>query len=167
MQHEDMNLVEMWLRKDPVRWIAGALAGLFACVLMTVFAMILSGVFGNEVWFPMKVAALPVLGGSATEFGFHLRPILIGLAVQGGLCAFLGVIYAHFTGTNSLPALLGMGFVWGAFSWIFIFNLFVQSFTDVRAANLSPAAAFPIMMVFGLSLTSVAFFDRALRGNAR
>lgn len=29
---DDLNLVEIWLRRDPIRWAAGILAGLFAGV---------------------------------------------------------------------------------------------------------------------------------------
>jgi len=165
MESGDTNLVEIWLRRDPIRWLAGAMAGLFAGIVMIGFAMVLCVVLGTEVWFPIKLAALPILGSSATEYGMHVPAILVGLVTLEALAAFLGVIYAHFTGTNSLPALLAMGFVWGTFSWIFINNLFMQSFTTISALRIAPGVVFPIVVVFGLSLTSVVFFDRALRGN--
>lgn len=167
MQAEDgeMDLVATWLKWDPTRLIAGALAGLFAGVMMLAFAMIIAVVMGHEAWFPIKVAALPFLGQSATEVGPEMRAILVGFVAQEFLCMILGMIYAQVTGTNSLPTLLVLGFVWGTFSWIFINNLFLQSFKAIYAAHLSAGAAFPVNIIFGLSLTSVAFFDRALRGN--
>ncbi|NDD93156.1 hypothetical protein EBZ37_13890, partial [bacterium] len=72
-----------------------------------------------------------------------------------------------FTGTNSFAPLLGMGLTWGAFSWIFINNLFAPSFLDIRALNISNGAAFFVWMVYGISLTSVAFFDRAVRPRSK
>jgi hypothetical protein len=56
-----------------------------------------------------------------------------------------------------------MGLTWGAFSWIFLNNLFSPSFLSIRALNLPNSAAFFTWMVYGVALTSVAFFDKALR----
>ncbi len=163
-QHEeDTNLVEIWLRKDPARWVAGAMAGIFAGLLAGAFAMAVAKMLGYEMWFPIKLAALPFLGGRATEFGINAG-LITGLIVMESLCMVLGMVYAHFTGLNSLPLLLGAGFTWGCFSWIFINNLFTPAFPDISAANLSKAPGFFVCMVFGLSLTSVAFFDRMVRG---
>ena len=160
----DINIVEIWLRRDPIRWIAGALAGLFAGAMMIGLAMLAAKASGAELWYPVKIAALPFLGPSALEYGDHFNHILVGLVSLSGLCVFLGVVYAHFTGTNNLAALAGVGLVWGIFGWIFINNLFTQSINPVFWAHISRGAAFPIYLVFGLGLTSVAFFDRALRG---
>jgi hypothetical protein len=165
METEDVNLVETWLKKDTQRWMAGIAAGLFAGLVMLAFAGLMSVVAGMEFWFPIKVSALPFLGNGATEYGMILPNILVGLIVTEVICAILGLIYAHFTATNALPSLLGAGLVWAAFSWIFIFNLFVQSFRPVLNARLPSGAAFPVMLVFGISLTSVAFFDKMIRGN--
>ncbi len=160
---EETNIVEIWLRRDSVRWMAGALAGAFAGLVAMAFAMILAVAAGHELWFPIKVAALPILGNDATAVGLTLGSIVVGLAAHQLLCIFLGVVFAHFTGTNSLAPLLGVGLVWGIFGWIFINNLFSRSFPAIRAAELSVGAAFFVWIVYGLSLTSVSFFDRALR----
>lgn len=160
----EINLVEMWLRRDPTRLMAGAAAGLFAGVMGMVFAMIVAVVLGQEAWFPVKFGALPFLGGAATEFGFNLKSILLGILFHEFLGLVLGVVFAHFVYSNAMPALLAMGLVWGTFTWIFISNLFLRSFTDVLAVNLPSSVFFPVNLVFGLSMTSVAFFDRMLRG---
>ncbi len=154
----------IWLRKDPIRWVAGGIAGLFAGLVMLGFAMLVAVMVGEELWFPAKYAALPVLGSEATRLGFELRPILTGVFVHEALCLVLGVAYAHFTGTNSLVALLGAGFVWGTFSWVFISNLFLQSFRSMNAVQIPSGVMLPLNLAFGLALASVAFFDRALRG---
>ncbi len=162
----DREIVSIWLRKDRARWIAGALAGAFAGILALVFAMVLSRILGQELWFPVKLAALPFLGNGATALGMHLGAIGMGLVAHEIVCMVLGVAYAHFTGREaSLPQLLGIGLTWGVFSWIFIQNLFVQSFTAIRAASIPSGAAFPVLVVFGISLTSVTFFDRMVRRN--
>ena len=158
-----MDIVAIWLRKDPKRWVAGILAGAFAGVLAAAFACLLAKMGGFELWFPLKVAAIPFLGNQATAYGIT-QALTIGFVVHELLCMFLGFVYAHFTGTNELPTLLGAGLTWGLFSWIFIFNLFTQSFTEIEALHLSKGAGFFVMLVFGLSLTSTAFFDRVIRG---
>jgi hypothetical protein len=160
----EFNLVEMWLRKDPTRWIAGAFAGLFAGLGALVVGMIISTSAGFEIWFPVKLMATPLLGPSATEFGMQTGVILTGLISFEALCLFLGFVYAHFTGSNLMAALLPMGLVWGIFSWIFIWNLFMQSFQPIFAARIPSGAAFPVCITFGILLASVAFFDRSLRG---
>src|SRR5690242_9406514 len=122
----DMNLVEMWLRRDPSRWLAGLLAGLAAGAFAMGVAMLLSAVFGTEAWFPVKLAATPFLGAEATEIGQGFGAVLTGFLAHEILCAFFGFVFAHFVFTNSVPALLGMGLVWAAFSWVFLWNLFSQ-----------------------------------------
>lgn len=163
----EINLTDIWLRRDPARWVAGIMAGLLAGAVMLVLAMVLSAAFGQEFWFPAKVAAIPFLGPEAADIGMNIPVLVTGMIVHAALCAFLGLVFAHFTGTNSLPALLGVGLTWGVFSWIFIYNLFVQSFTEISALSLPRGAGFFIHLAFGLSLTSVAFFDRAIRGSKR
>lgn len=165
-QDEDLNVVEIWLRRDPVRWIAGALAGLFAGLVAAGFGMIFATVMGADVFYPIKWMAIPVLGNSAMLFGFNLPALIVGLVVLEAVCLVQGVVYAHMTGTNSLSALLGVGLVFGILTWIFIINLYMPAFAAIRAVNLPSSAAFPVCLVMGLSLTSVAFFDRMVRGRA-
>jgi hypothetical protein len=161
----EINLTDIWLRRDPARWFAGIMSGLLAGAVMLAFAMVVSAVTGNELWYPVKIPAIPFLGAAATDIGMHMTPIIVGILVHEALCAFLGFVFAHFTGTNSLSALLAMGLVWGIFSWIFLFNLFFQSFPEISALSLHRGVALFTHLAFGLALTSVAFFDRAIRGN--
>lgn len=161
----EYNLVEMWLRKDPIRWVAGAFAGLLSGIITLVFAMAVASHYGLENWFPMKLFATIFLGPSAMELGMNQSAILVGVVTVELLGAFLGMIFAHFTGTNLMKALLPMGLVWGIFSWIFIWNLFMQSFKPIYAARIPSGPVFPVCILFGLCMASVAFFDKALRGN--
>lgn len=160
---EEVNLVALWLDFDRTRWVAGVLAGLFAGIVAIAVAMLLSVVGGGEVWFPVKLMATPILGAGATEYGFKLGALIVGFLFIEVLCAFWGFVYGHFVKTNSLGALLAMGLTWGIFGWIFIWNLFFHAFNTILYADVSAGAAFPVFIAYGVSLTVVGFFDRALR----
>jgi len=162
---DDFNLVEIWLRKDPARWIAGAFAGIFSMLVMfavTAFAM-KSG--GHDIWILPKAFAVPFLSGTAMASGIHAKAIVVGFVVFGLISVLLGAVFAHMTGTNRIAPLLGMGLTWGAFSWIFINNLFSSSFREVFALEISKGCAFFAWMAFGLSMVSVSVFDRVFRGS--
>lgn len=165
IQHEDgdIDLVAMWLKYDRTRLVAGAMGGLTAGLVALAFAMILASIGGYEFWMPAKFPALPFLGNEATAFGFNIKALAVGVFVHELLAMILGMVYAHFTVTNSLLPLLGAGFVWGTFSWIFIFCLYVQSFREISAMQLSRGAALFVMLVYGFSLVSVGTFDKMLR----
>jgi hypothetical protein len=160
----EYDLVAVWLRKDPIRWLSGALAGVVAGAVAMCVAMALASAMGMEFWFPIKLVGTIGLGPSATEYGTHLPAILTGALIFEALCLFLGVVFAHFTGTNAVRSLLAMGLVWGTFSWIFIWNLFLQSFKPINAVKIPSGAVFPVCIAFGLALACVSVFDRTLRG---
>ena len=160
----EYNLVEIWLRRDPVRWFSGVLAGLLAGAVAMGLGMMLAVNAGLETWFPIKLVGTILIGPSATGLGAqYASGIIAGAAISAVAFSFLGAVFAHFTGTNSLKALLPMGVVWGLFSWIFIWNLFMQSFRPIYAAQISSAAVFPICITFGVALASVSFFDGIFR----
>jgi hypothetical protein len=161
-EEQDLDLIAMWIRFDPKRWIAGALAGLTAGLITAAVAMALATAAGLEAWFPVKLAAIPFLGGEATALG-TTPGLVIGLIAHEALSMLLGIVFAHFTVKNYMPALLGAGVSWGLFSWIFLSNLFFQSFPEVNAAGISRGAALLCNLVFGISLASVAGFDRMFR----
>lgn len=163
----DINLTDIWLRKDPARWIAGVMAGLLAGAAALLVAGILSSGPYSDFWFPAKLMATTVLGPEATEIGSHMSAVVVGIVVFELICAFFGVLFAHFTGTNLMAALLPMGVVWGIFSWIFVWNLFLQSSRSIFAAQIPSSGVFPVCIVYGLTLASVAFFDRMFRGSKR
>lgn len=159
----EIDLVAIWLKFDAKRWIAGAFAGMFAAAVMIGFSMALCSFSGGELWFPVKIASIPFLGHLALDEVSHNQSLTIGIIMYEALGAFLGAVYAHFTGTNRMGPLLGMGLTWGCFGWVFINNLFSHSWRNIIAARVHEGAAFGAWIVFGIALTSVAFFDRALR----
>jgi hypothetical protein len=161
----ETNLLEIWLRRDPIRWVAGALGGLFAGALAMAVAILIAFSLDWDPLFPIKLLGTPLLGASATEIQTTQGAVAGALLIEA-ICIFWGIVFAHFTGTNSVRALLGMGLAWGAFSWIFIWNLFLQSFKPIFAARIPAGPAFPVCMTYGLALASVAVFDRMLRKEA-
>lgn len=164
----ETNMVEKWLKVDPARWVAGAVAGVFAGLIMMGFAMLVAKMSGLDVTLPLKMPSLPILGSYATDYDSGIKSIVIGLIVHTGLCAVLGAIFAHFTYTNSVGSLFGMGLTWGLFSWIFICNLFAPSFKEVLwvGVNHTLPALF-VHIVFGVSLISLRFIDPIFRGMSR
>lgn len=163
----DFDLIALWLKFDLPRLIAGGLAGAFAGIVMAAFAGLCAKMGGYEFLYPVKIAAAPFLGNVATNYGMNMGPIVLGFVVHETICIVLGMIYGHFTKTNKFLPLLGAGFMWGTFSWVFIQNLFVRSFIDVRTADLPSGVAFFVLLVFGFSLISISFFDRLIVGRSR
>jgi hypothetical protein len=160
----EYNLVEVWLRRDPVRWLSGALGGLVAAAAAMLLAMLMATSLGMEAWFPIKLIGTIILGPTSTEIGASMAGVIAGGILFEVLGLIFGIIFAHFTGTNSVGALLAMGLVWGIFSWIFIWNLFMQSFKPINAIKIPSGAALPVCLAYGISLVTVSFFDRMLRG---
>ncbi len=155
----EYNLVEQWLRFRPRRWLAGAFSGIFAGSMMLVVAMLMAKAFGYDVWYPAKIAAIPFLGGAAMDFG-NVQGVVVGLVMHLALCAVLGTFYSHFSIFSAPLPLLGAGFVWGFFSWVFISCLFSQSFTEVFALQFNQGASFFCHLTFGFSLASLTFFEK-------
>ena len=158
----EINLVETWLKKDVSRWIAGALAGAFAGGVMLLFSVLMFSFLGEDALLPLKLPAIPFLGAEATRVGFGTN-VIVGILVHEVLTIVLGVVFAHFTFTNHLYSLLGMGFTWGIFSWIFLNNLFFPAWREYFVMDVSKGGQFFACLVFGFSLSSVKVFDRLVR----
>ncbi len=155
----EYNVVALWTKFRGARLRAGVMAGIFAGVMMQVFGMIYCSVKGWDIMLPTKIAALPVLGNSAIEFGSSTG-MIVGLIMFFALAIILGTTYAHFTGNNHKGNRFGMGLTWGAYSWVFITCLFSPSFHAYHEAAIPQGVMFFAWMVFGLSLMSVSFFDK-------
>jgi len=166
VEEGEMDLVATWLIFDLPRTIAGAISGIFAGLVAWIFAGFLAKAGGYEFWMPFKVPATTVLGRDALTYGLT-HAIVIGTLIHCTICAVLGMVYSHFVKSNRWDALLGLGFMWGTLSWIFINNLFVPSFLNVREIELPNGPAFFVLLVFGLLLASLKIFDRIICGRTR
>jgi hypothetical protein len=159
---EDINIVENWLRCDPKRWAAGVISGIVSIWVAFALGGALAASSGLQSTFPVKLIGTIIVGPRATDY--HLAQGLIAGAILVTLLgAFLGFLYAHFVYSNSLKALLPMGLVWGLFSWIFIWNLFMQSFKLIFAAQVPSNGAMPVCLAFGLGLSCIKIVDKAIR----
>jgi hypothetical protein len=163
MDDNDLDMVVHWLRVDPKRWIAGIVGGFFAGVVALVVAAIVAEVNGLHFLFPVKLFGGILLGAGATDTTSAIGAVIAGLLIFEAICGFFGFIFSHFVFSNASGALLSMGLVWGIFSWIFLWNLFLQSFHVIRFAGVTPGAALPVCLAYGLSMASIGFFDRMLR----
>ena len=144
----EYNLVHLWTHPRPWRIVAGVLGGAFAGIMMLAFGMIFCAVKGIDIMAPMKISAIPFLGGAAMEYG-SASGLAVGLLAFFTLTSVLGGFYAYFTGVNNRMALLGTGFTWGAFSWVFITDLFMPSFRAYYVAKIPSGTMFFAWMVFG------------------
>lgn len=160
---KDLDIVAIWLRKDPSRWMAGALAGVVASIALIIVGMILCKSSGMDMWYPVKVAAIPLMGGRALEIN-SAAGIFPGIIVIELFSVFWGVLFGHFTGTNKFFPLLGVGATWGIFTWIFWINLYLQSFREIYVAGIPRGPAFFVCLAWGVSFTSIAVFDRMIKG---
>ena len=155
----EYNVVALWTRFRSERIRAGVFAGFFAGAMMLVFGMIYSAFKGMDITTPFRISALPILGNTAMAYG-SAAGIVVGLMVFFTLAVVLGTTYAHFTGTNHRGNRFGIGLTWGAYGWIFITCLFCPAFRSYDEANIPRGPMFFAWIVFGLSLMSVAWFDK-------
>lgn len=156
---EDTLLVAHWLKFDVARLLSGLVAGVFAGAAALLVSMVLCLKVGYEGSFAIKLFATLLHGPAATEYGSHSVGFLSGLVLFEFLCGFWGMVYAHFVFTQKWSGLLAMGVVWGLFSWIFQWNLFLQSFHTIYAVHIPAQAAFPVCLTYGVALSSLGFFS--------
>lgn len=159
----DFDLIALWLQRDPVRWVAGAVTGAFAGMVSILVGGILSAKAGLGFLFPIKLLATVILGSSATEYDAGAGVLIVGFVFYEFLAAFAGVFYAHFTRTENRGFLLSMGATWGVFTWVFWWNLYFQSWSTISDTQVGAGGPLFVCLAYGLSLASVNAFDRILR----
>jgi hypothetical protein len=155
----EYNVAAMWATFRAARLRAGAMAGIVAGIMMQIYGMIYHTVTGEDLLKGLKIAALPIIGRDALAYGAG-PGLFIGTIAFFVLAIILGMGYAHFTGVNNKKGLFGVGLTWAAFSWVFITCLFSPSFRAYYEADISRGAMFFGWIIFGLSLMSVAVFDK-------
>ena len=155
----EYNVAAMWSTFRGARLRAGVFAGIFAGLMMQLFGVAYCAFKGWDLAMPFKIAALPIIGRDALAFG-SVPGLVVGISMFYTLMIFLGVAYAHFTGNNHKWVRFGMGLTWGAWGWVFITCLFSPSFTAYNEADIPRGTMFFAWMVYGVSLMSVAWFDK-------
>ena len=155
----EYNVVALWTNFRGARLRAGIFAGIFAGLMMQLFGVLFCAIKGDDLAKPFKISALPFLGNSALAYG-STQGLVVGLIAFYVLVSFLGMVYAHFTGTNHRGNRFGVGITWGVFGWVFITCLFSPAFRSYYEAEIPRGPMFFAWLVFGVSLMSVAWFDK-------
>ena len=158
----EFNVLAMWNDVRSARLIAGVKAGIFAGTMAQIFGSIFCLAKGLDFTIPMRIMGLPFLGNNAMTIGGSIG-LAVGLISFYTLAIFLGMAYAHFTGVNIKKGLFGMGFTWGAFGWIFITCLFMPANRHYYAAEIPRGVMFFAWQAYGLSLMSIAWFDKSVQ----
>ena len=132
---------------------AGALAGLVAGAVMSLYLITLDLTLGLDVWAGMKFAGYPVLGNRALLPGFHLVPVAVGLLCHLAVAALWGAVFGYVAYARPAATTVVAGAGWGIVAWLVMFRVVLPS------TNLGPVAAalpFPGAIVehllFGLAL---------------
>ena len=159
----DVNVVALWTSVDKIRWAAGIVAGVIAGAIAMAVAGLIASSHGLEFLFPVKLLGTVLLGSSATAYG-NTSGLIAGVVVTGFLSMLWGFVYGHFVRSDSMAAKLGMGFTWGAFLWIFNWNLFLHSVKAISASEVPSGAAFVTCMAYGFGMAVIGMVDRVLRG---
>src|ERR1700679_1290958 len=74
----DLNIVELWLTKDVIRWKAGIFGGLVAGLFAQLVGGFISSMAGYEFIFPAKLMAAALCGPAATNYDAGIGHVLVG-----------------------------------------------------------------------------------------
>lgn len=156
-------MVAYWEKIDHYRLLAGALTGLIGGIITVFIALFLSAYWGLESLYPIKLFATICMGSSATELGDRTDVLLTGGLVIFGLFSILGLIFSHFVFARSIFGLFWMGIVWGIFSWIFIWNLFLQAFKPILNSGVNSSSVLLLCLIYGSSLLMLKWIEPLVR----
>ena len=163
MDGNDYNVVADWSSVDLVRWAAGIISGAIAGAFAMVVAGICAVTHGFQFSYPVKIFGTILLGYKATDYHSH-SGFVAGFVVVGFITIFWGFVFGHFVRTNKIKNLIGMGFTWGAFSWVFMWNLMLHSFKTIGWTTTGPGVALLTCMAYGFGMMVIAVVDPILRG---
>jgi hypothetical protein len=96
----------------------GAFAGLAAGIFLSLLMTGMSAARGKDIWYGIKGAAAPFLGERATQAGFDLPAVALGLVSHLLISAIWGALFAMlFFGASRLTTVVA-GALWGFVVWI-------------------------------------------------
>jgi hypothetical protein len=158
MMYEDAPIVEHWLKFHPQRFFLGGLSGILAAWGALIVGGLLCLFSEMDPFTPATVLGTILLGSKSMTIG-STTGLVAGLLVAALIGGFWGLVYAQMTYTNRFFPLLLVGLTWGIYSWIFTWNLFLQSFLDVYSAELPTSAALLVCLAYGFFLTMLGPLD--------
>jgi hypothetical protein len=103
-------------------WTRGAMggvaAGLIAGAWLSIIMLLVNIAKNQDVWVGMKMAAMPFLGERATQPGFDLGPVALGLLSHFAVSAIWGLLFGVLFYGLSKGATVAVGALWGVVVWI-------------------------------------------------
>jgi hypothetical protein len=136
----------------------GAVAGVVAGLVMTVWKMAEAVIAGVGVWRPPNLIATIVLGASANHGEFSYAPFAVGMLLHVLTSLAMGVVYAAFA-ARFLPrvtraAELGVIIAYALLSWATYQWLVMPWLAPVMDGNVSPTSMAIAHVVFALGFAA-------------
>lgn len=96
----------------------GAIAGVVAGIVLSLFLLAMNLARGDDVWMGMKVPAAPFLGERAMQPGFEPGPVLAGVASHFLVSIAWALPFALLAYGMTRAATLWAGALWGVVAWL-------------------------------------------------
>jgi hypothetical protein len=133
--------------------IGGAVAGLVAGAVMSVFMLFVNVLRGGDVWTVFKGASAPFFGARASVPGFDPAPVLTGLLTHFAVSICWGVLFGLVFYGLSKGLTVAMGAVWGVVVWFGMFYIVLPLVgLGEMARHAPPGIAIFQHVVFGLAV---------------
>lgn len=129
----------------------GALAGLIAGVLMSVWLIVMAVARHQDVWMVMKGAAAPFLHERAARPGFDAGAVALGVLCHLSIAVIWGALFGLVFFGIPKGATIVAGLVYGIVVWLVMYYIVLQAVGLGRIASSSPVGPAVLShMAFGL-----------------
>ncbi len=140
------------------RLATGAVAGIVAGLVMTVWKMAEAAISGVGVWRPPNLIATIVLGPSANSGAFQYAPFAVGMLLHLLTSIAMGVVYAalaaRFLPRVAPAAELGMVIAYALLSWATYQWLIMPWLAPTMDENVTPTSLAIAHVVFALGFAA-------------
>ena len=131
----------------------GALAGVIAGVVLSLYIATLDLSQGNDVWADAKLAGYPFLGSQALLPGFDFFAVAIGVLSHLGVSLAWGLAFGLLAYGRSAAATIASGLTWGIVAWLMMFHAVMPAIGLTPLADAVPVTSAVIEhVIFGLTL---------------
>jgi hypothetical protein len=133
--------------------LEGAVAGIAAGGVLTLMMTFMSAVAGHDIWYGMKGAAAPILGGAATGPGFSFLPVMVGLTMHFFISMLWGIGFGFIAYHLDRRTTLIAGGLYGLVVWLGMFYVVLPLVGLSQMAAEAPVVKNALYHVFfGLSI---------------